>query len=142
MGNYHTFYIGAGIEFLTQTEEYESQDRKCNCRYHNNEAHFCSSCGGEIKTIKTIKNRTLWCEDLIGNESFMQFFKDSKTIFLSNHGHGNKKIEIDSIETITELSNKALILEFKDKHKKDIEELEKRLRIKLKAKVYCIHDYS
>ena len=120
--------LGAAIKIPNQKEPYTTTERKCSCKTHYHDEKFCSYCGENIKAVEVQKESVLWCEDLIGNENFVNYFIGEDTYFFSNFGHG--RIEVNEDKPVLKINLELIqicITTFIEKHRTDIKLLEDKI---------------
>lgn len=131
-------FIRIPIQYAT----YQRKIRTCGEHENFKGDSYCPKCGKEIKIQIVPDKQQLWCEELIGNENFYQYFED-ETMYLFSNIHDvqidndENKFTVITVELIDSLINK-----FESLHKEDIQKLSEKLNSKLKVEFGFVYAVS
>ncbi len=131
-------FIRIPIQYVT----YQRKIRTCGEHETFKNDFFCPKCGKKIEVQEIPDKQPLWCEELIGNENFYQYF-EGETMYLFSNIHDvrvdndENKFTVITVELINSLINK-----FETLHENDIQKLSEKLNSKLKVEFGFVYAVS
>ncbi len=144
MGIYRKVLIEPFIKIKEQYKKYKTTARMCeNNHAHYHSEKFCKECGKEVKEVEVEKEQLIWPDELIGSENFWhQTSNEFMYLFSNCYDIGFSKPDENEMKILSNDEIKSCIEVFKEKHKIDIELLEKKLKIKIEVEFGVMYHAS
>ena len=140
MGLYRTILLAPFIKIPVQYKTCKRNIRSCGKHVSYNESDkFCPTCGGVITTQKISSKTISHTVELICSENLFSYIEGDNMYLFSNRININT--DDNTLTVITPTMINDMMIDFSVRHKKDIEVLEKKLKLKVKIEFGFACDY-